>query len=227
MENGNKKLYIIGGVVLFLVLSCCCVGGGVAFFMTRGEEERFAETPAAPPGWSTYTQTIDCVPYNPGLTLTGFSVAYPPTHRVELCTDQQPSAYNYATLYTLDGAGNMTGQFGIGYMTGVPMASLIDQLVENMRTQMPAGTTFTMRTDTTLAARGTSLTRKDYVLNLTGQLGLMAAGQYAFRVVLVPDESSVGQGVTLIIIERADLGTEAAFAELDGDYLRMIESLRF
>lgn len=228
-KSGGKTLYIVGGVTLVLVLSCCCIGGGVALFMAREEGglSGLGGGTETPTGWPTYTQSIDCAPYNPGLTLTGFSLAYPPTHQVELCTDQRPQAYNYVTLYTLDPAGNLTGQFGVGYMTGIPMASLIDQLVENMRVQMPAGTSFTPRTDAPLGARGTTLTRKDYTLNLTGQLGLMAPSAYAFRVVLVPNEAVVGQGVTLIIIRRADLGVEAAFAELDADYLRMIDTIRF
>lgn len=232
MDDGNKKLYIIGGVLVVLLSSCCCFGTAGYFFWMRSSPPDIAgfgggtgaDTPA---GWTTYTQAINCAPYNPGLTMTGFSVAYPPTHQVELCTDQQPSAFNYVTLYTMDPTGNMTGQFGVGYLSGTPMASLIDQLTENMRVQMPPGSAFTSVNDAMMSARGSMLTRKDYILSLTGQLGLMAPGQYAFRVVLVPDENVAGQGLTLIIIRRADLGTDAAFTELDADYLRMIETIRF
>jgi hypothetical protein len=163
------------------------------------------------------------------LSLRGFRLHHPPAQTIELCSQQQPSAYNYVTFYDSDVAGNMTGQFGLGYQVGPIDPTLIDQLVENLRTQMPVGSSFTLVDGTPYAVRGTTVTRKDYVLVTTAPMGLLAAGSYAFRVVLLPnDVNTIAGGLTLIIIRRADTGdTAAALASMETDYRPMIESIRF
>ncbi len=230
-EGSNRTVFIVGGLVLVLG-SCCCLGAGVAAYFAYGPSQAGVlggESVTVPPGFVEYAQTIDCTPYNPMLTLTSFRLQHPATQTAELCTEQQPAAYNYVTFYDHDPAGNMTGQFGIGYQVGVIDPTLIDQLVENLRGQMPAGSSFTPTDASPYAARNTSFTRKDYVLVTTAQMGLLAPGTYAFRVVLVPnDVNPYAGGLTLIIMQRADNGdTVAAFAAMETDYRTMIETIHF
>ncbi len=232
MASDGKKVWLWVGIAVVALSSCCCVGGIAGFFLVAQDQEADFHGPVAapapvPPGWGEYVQRTNCAALNPNLVLSGFRVHHPPSLQPQTCAEQ-PVPASYVNFLESDAAGRLTGQFGLGYVFGpsVMEHSLLDQLASDFERQMPLGSRFVPHDSAPLFARGTSLTRKDYVVHVAGDFAGFSAGTYAYRFVLVRQPAS-DQGLLVTMIRTAMTTPEAAFSGMQADYGAMLESIRF
>ncbi len=236
MDDKDKKLLIIVAAVIG-GLGCCGVLGivGLGFFGAA-----MAPTVAAPPtgtpvtapavpvapaaGWTQYSFAANCTAGNPNLRLGSFQVAYPTSHTVLACTEQQPRPWAYVTFHHEGPTGAATSQWTVGYASGPVDFNLLAQAADDLSRQLNAGATIAVRQDQMLA-RGSSLLRRDSTFHVQSAMGTFQPGQYIYRQVVIPKPGSA-DGLMLTYV-AATTNPQADFAANDADLQRVVESIVF
>lgn len=234
MDDKDKKVILIV-VAAVAGLGCCGVtalfglgmwGASVASSPVVAPMPPAVPTTPMPnaPGWASYPFAANCSGANPNLRLQRLTVAYPTTHTVLPCTEQQPRPWAYVTFHHEGPSGAAVSQWTVGYASGPVDFNLLAQAADDLSRQLNAGATVSVRQDQ-IQARGAALLRRDSTFTVAAAMGAFVPGTYIYRQVVVPNPNGP-DGVMLTYVAPST-NPQADLAANEPDLRRVIDSIVF
>ena len=230
-KDRNAILIVVG---LVAGLGCCGVVGivGLGFWgaaMTpvvppTSPPIAAPVAPAVAPGWASYAFAADCSARNPNLRLRRLTVTYPTTHTVLPCPQQHPRPWAYVTFHLEGASGEALSQWTVSNASGMVDFDVLARAADGLAAEIGAPPTQPIRQDQ-LAARGTSLLRRDSTFTVPATRGAFVPATYIYRQVVVPNPTAPdGVVVTYVAVTT---NPTADLAANDADLMRVLESIAF